>query len=337
MITKDDIRQQLLYQWASEQLKQPSLPWEPLTGDASPRRYFRIEREDKTYLAVDSPNDVVDNTRFVALAWGLASAGLHVPTIYASDLDRGFLLVDELSRTLYSDVLTPNNADELYGDAMHALIKLQNGESNFSIPIYPWKPEEYYVEMTDMLEWLFGQHLQLSLTSTEDKALKLLFTELLENMEAQPQVCVHRDYHSRNLLYCAENNPGIIDFQDLFLGPITYDLVSLVRDAYVEWPWTRVERWIHQFYKELIQQPKYKNMSEAEFNMWFHGMSLQRGIKVLGRFARLCYRDKKPRYMADVPRVARYVMESCAHFSNTNVLVDVLNEKIMPALVVESK
>ena len=161
---------------------------------------------------------------------------------------------------------------------------------------------------------------------------KKLFKSLIENMQAQPQVVVHRDYHSRNLLYCADHNPGIIDFQDLFIGPITYDLVSLMRDAYVDWPWDRVEGWVVQFYELLIQQNSFRHIDLSQFMAWFHGMSLQRGIKVLGRFARLYRRDNKPRYLPDLPRVADYVLAACPYYSGASVLVDVLTEKVLPKL-----
>ena len=329
-ITQDQ-REAALYQWGTTVLKQTTLPWQPLAGDAGGRRYFRIAL-DKTYLAVDSPNHEVDNPRFVALAKGLTQAGLHVPTIYATDLPHGFLLINELSTQHYLDVLTLENADPLYHDALSALIQLHDSAVHLPVKINPWIKEDYYSELTDMPVWLLNRHFNLHLSTTEEHALEKVFAGLMQNMINQPQVVVHRDYHSRNLLYCADHNPGIIDFQDLFLGPITYDIVSLLRDAYITWPWEHVNRWVDQFYTLLIQQPKYHHLDYNQFIVWFHGMTLQRGIKVLGRFARLCYRDNKPRYLADLPRVANYVVTAAAHYPGVTVLEDILLEKVLPRL-----
>lgn len=327
-----DSRQQVLYSWANMQLNTKSSEWEPLSGDAGARRYFRLQHAQQTYLAVDSPVDKVDNARFIAITQGLRAAGLHSPTVFAAELTAGFLLVDELSRQMYSDVLTAENADSLYTDALQALLKLQTSQVHYTIPILPWVEQEYYAEMTDMNRWLLERHLQIAVTRTQEKALEHLYKRLIQNMHAQPQVCVHRDYHARNLLYCAEHNPGIIDFQDMFIGPITYDLVSLVQDAYVAWPWEMVQRWIQYFYSLVVEQAQHRHMDEEQFYTWFHGMNLQRGVKVLGRFPRLCYRDNKPRYLADLPQVARNTLASCAYFTDSAVLEDLLYEQIMPKL-----
>ncbi|MFI4955375.1 MAG: aminoglycoside phosphotransferase family protein [Gammaproteobacteria bacterium] len=327
-----DSRQQALYTWVGEQLSQNYLSWEPLSGDAGARRYFRVQQAEQSYLAVDSPPTKVDNPRFIAIAQGLQKAGLHAPTLFAAELEHGFLLINELSQLMYTDVLTEDNAGTLYTDALQALLRIQASREYYSVPIKPWVEQEYYQEMTDMNLWLLERHLDLSLSSVQQKSLERLYKTLIENMQMQPQVCVHRDYHARNLLYCADHNPGIIDFQDMFIGPITYDFVSLVRDAYVTWSWDRVQQWSAQFHQLLAEQPNTSNIEQEQFNLWFHGMSLQRGLKILGRFPRLCYRDNKPRYLVDLPQVAQNTLASCPYFAGAAVLDDLLQEQIIPRI-----
>jgi aminoglycoside/choline kinase family phosphotransferase len=337
-IIPTDTRQAALYQWVCEHFGQKILSWQALSGDAGARRYFRVQQAEQAYLAVDSPLTEVDNPRFIALAQGLGQAGLYAPTIYDAELSHGFLLINELSQLMYTDVLTADNVDALYTDALHALRLIQKSRPHYTVPINPWVEADFYAEMTDMPTWLLERHLHIQLSTLQHKSLEKLFKSLLENMREQPQVCVHKDYHGRNLLYCAQDaqginsggtNPGIIDFQDMFLGPITYDLVSLIRDAYITWPWTRVQSWITQFYQLIEHEHQF---GEEQFNLWFHGMTLQRGIKILGRFPRLCYRDNKPAYLGDLPSVVSFVLESCPFYSNTAVLEDLLQEQVLPQL-----
>lgn len=324
-----DPRQQALYEWAAREMRQERLAWQPLAGDAGARRYFKISG-GKNFLAVDSPNEAVDNPQFIALAQALTKAGLHVPEILAADLSQGFLLINELSTQHYLDVLTDKNADALYESALQALLKLHNSKPYLHERIKPWVVADYYQELTDMPLWLFEKHLQVRLTTGETAALEKVFHDLINNMLVQPQVVVHRDYHSRNLLFCAENNPGIIDFQDIFIGPITYDIVSLFRDAYIAWPWERVLPWIEKFYRMLPAQSQAADFEQ--FMHWFHGMTLQRGIKILGRFPRLCYRDNKPKYIADLPPIAAYVLHACQYYPGMNVVEDILGKYLVPRL-----
>jgi aminoglycoside/choline kinase family phosphotransferase len=282
---------------------------EPASEDASFRRYFRIAHNGRTLIAMDAPPGQEDLRPFVHVSRLLDEAGVHVPELYRVDLELGFILLSDLGSQLYLDTLSEENADRLYGDALGALIAIQACGACDSLP--PYDRTLLMNEMALFRDWLVGTHLSLVLSDREHDELEAAFTLLADSALDQPRVFVHRDYHSRNLMVTAHNNPGIIDYQDAVAGPVTYDLVSLLRDCYVEWPRTRVEDWALGYLELASQsgvlQPNHGD--EAQFLRWFDWMGVQRHLKASGIFARLYRRDGKPGYLADIPRTLNYVLD----------------------------
>jgi aminoglycoside/choline kinase family phosphotransferase len=238
----------------------------------------------------------------------LRDLGLHVPEILAEDTAQGFLLLSDLGSRLYLGELNEANVDRLYGDALGALATLQGcGPTESNLPRYGRRL--LLAEMSLFRDWLLGTHLEMTLNDSERQRLEESFESLVANALEQPVVCVHRDFHSRNLMVSDHHNPGILDYQDAVIGPVTYDLVSLLRDCYIDWPRSRVEGWARGYY-ELARQTGILRPGDADetcFLRWFDLMGVQRHLKAAGIFARLNHRDGKPGYLADIPRTLGYV------------------------------
>ncbi len=296
-----------LKNWLSSLPEIESYTFEPASGDASFRRYFRIETGDKSYIAMDAPPEKEDTEPFIRMAEALESIGLKVPHIFARNQVEGYLLLSDLGETLYLDRLDETNVDRLYGDALGALVVIQacgpvEGLSDYDRTLL-------LQEMELFREWLLERHHGLSLTDDEQSMLDATFDFLAGNALDQPQVCVHRDYHSRNLMVTDQSNPGIIDFQDAVVGPVTYDLVSLLRDCYIHWPKARIESWVTGYYELAVQSGVLCSEHEDQFLRWFDLMGVQRHLKASGIFARLNIRDGKPGYLQDIPRTLNYILE----------------------------
>jgi len=310
-----DERLRQLQVWLEKDLGMAGCEPVPASSDASFRRYFRIRSGGRSYIVMDAPPDREDCRPFIAVARRLLDIGVHVPEILQADAGRGFLLLDDLGSRLYLDELTEGNVDRLYGDALAALAVIQGcGPRDDTLP--PYDRDLLMREMGLFRDWLVGRHLGMALSDEQQRTLDEAFALLADNALEQPQVCVHRDYHSRNLMVTERNNPGILDFQDAVVGPVTYDLVSLLRDCYIAWPRQRVEDWALG-YQELAMQsgilrPEHKD--EALFLRWFDLMGVQRHLKAAGIFARLMHRDGKPGYLRDVPRTLAYVTEVCGRY-----------------------
>lgn len=302
----------------------------PASNDASFRRYFRASKGDESWVLMDAPPEHEDNPAFIRVAQLLADAGLNVPQVLAQDLARGFLLLSDLGNRTYLDELNATTVDALYGDAFTALITLQaNVPDSANLP--PYDAELLQREMALFPDWLLGTHLQLSLTAAEHAVLDSAFALLTSAALAQPQVCVHRDYHCRNLMIC-DDNPGVLDFQDAVHGPVTYDLVSLLRDCYIDWPWDTVHAWIRKFYQQAKAAGVPIQEGEAAFLRDFDLMTAQRHLKTTGIFARLYRRDGKARYLADIPRALNYVIEAASRQPALADLHQLLVTKVQPAL-----
>ncbi|RDH89592.1 MAG: aminoglycoside phosphotransferase [endosymbiont of Seepiophila jonesi] len=296
-----------LKNWLSSLPEIESYTFEPASGDASFRRYFRIETGDKSYIAMDAPPEKEDTKPFIRMAEALESIGLRVPHIFARNQAEGFLLLSDLGKTLYLDCLDETNVDRLYGDALGALVVIQacgpvEGLTDYDRTLL-------LQEMELFREWLLERHHGLSLTDDEQSMLDAVFDFLAGNALDQPQVCVHRDYHSRNLMVTGQSNPGIIDFQDAVVGPVTYDLVSLLRDCYIQWPKACIEAWVMGYYELAVQSGVLRSEHEDQFLRWFDLMGVQRHLKASGIFARLNIRDGKPGYLQDIPRTLNYILE----------------------------
>ncbi|MDJ0870718.1 MAG: phosphotransferase [Gammaproteobacteria bacterium] len=299
-------RLEAIRRWLTQELGYREYALEPASTDASFRRYFRVTRDGDSRIVMDAPPDKEDSRPFVDIARRLREAGLSAPEVLASDLDRGFLLLTDLGDRLYLAELGDDTREPLYGDAMAALALMQSRVGTSGLPAYDEKLLIF--ELSLFPDWFLSRHLGLSLSDADRSVLTTAFQRLAANALAQPRVFVHRDYHSRNLMVLPEGNPGILDFQGAVEGPITYDLVSLLRDCYVSWSEMDVQRWLADFMDRLRGEGSLETVDHATFRRWFDWMGLQRHLKAIGIFARLQHRDGKPGYLADIPRTLDYVL-----------------------------
>ncbi|MCU7809328.1 MAG: phosphotransferase [Candidatus Thiodiazotropha sp. (ex Semelilucina semeliformis)] len=304
--------------------------FEPASGDASFRRYFRIQTSTRSYIAMDAPPEKETVTPFIEVSQSFEAIGLNVPHIHARDLEQGFLLLGDLGPDLYLDKLSADTVDRLYGDALGALVTIQACGPTKELPDY--SRDLLMQEMALFREWLVGRQLGIDLTPDEERMLDDTFKALAENALEQPQVCVHRDYHSRNLMVTDRHNPGILDFQDAVVGPITYDLVSLLRDCYISWPQEQVEDWVKGYFELGLQSGVLQSEHEASFLGWFDLMGVQRHLKASGIFARLNQRDGKSGYLQDIPRTLGYIQSVAASYPVLQGLGTLLRERIIPGI-----
>lgn len=305
----------------------------PASADASFRRYFRVFKGKEAFIVMDAPPDKEDSEPFITIARKLHAIGLNTPVIHQEDLAQGFLLLSDLGNEVYLSSLNTGTADRLYGDAMTALTAMQNcTPCNQDIPEY--NEDLLMTEMALFPDWLLSCHCQMTLTGKEKTLLHDVFEVLAANALEQPQVFVHRDYHSRNLMISPKHNPGILDFQDAVVGPLTYDLVSLLRDCYIAWPQERVTEWALD-YKAQAEQlgiiPT-AEISDEKFLRWFDLMGIQRHLKAAGIFARLKHRDRKNGYMKDVPRTLNYIIDVSRRYPELEALGEFVSQiKIGPS------
>ncbi len=299
-------RPTLRLDWTRAALDDPGLALESASADASFRSYWRCASGGTTWIVMDAPPDKEDIRPWLDIAGRLDRAGLQAPKIRAADAELGFVLMADLGYRLYLPELNEATADALYGDAMDALLVMQSAADADDLPAYD--EQRLVAEMELMPEWLLKRHLGYIPECEEWDVIEAAFRALIDSACRQPQRFVHRDYHSRNLLVLDHGNPGVLDFQDAVRGPITYDLVSLLRDCYIEWPRERVEAWA-EAYRQRLVAAGIAHVDAATFLRGFDLMGLQRHIKVLGIFCRLWYRDGKPGYLKDLPLVWKYTRE----------------------------
>jgi aminoglycoside/choline kinase family phosphotransferase len=316
-------------QWLETTLGARDFSIAPASDDASFRRYFRIRRSGSqpSLIVMDAPPEKEDCRPFVHVARLFAEAGAHVPAVQAQDLEQGFLLLSDLGDTTYLKTLDADNADRLYRDALEALLRIQLASRPGLLPDYDHALLER--ELRLFPDWYVARQLGRTLDQSQHAVLENAFSILLTNNLGQPRVFVHRDYHSRNLMVC-QPCPGILDFQDAVYGPITYDLVSLLRDAYIEWEEQQVIDWVVRYWKMAREACLPVSGDFAEFYRDFEWMGAQRQIKVLGIFARLFHRDGKDGYLKDQPLVMRYLRRTCERYSELAALarlLDVLDVK----------
>jgi aminoglycoside/choline kinase family phosphotransferase len=317
-------RAEQLRQWLSATLGgEPSIA--PASDDASFRRYFRIRRGagQPSLIAMDAPPDKESCEPFVRVAGLFSQAGVHVPAIYAQDIAQGFLLLSDLGDTTYLSALDAHSAGLLYGHALDALVRIQLASSAGALPDYDRGLLER--ELRLFPEWYVSRQLGRSLLPAQAETLEQVFSVILANNLAQPRVFVHRDYHSRNLMV-SEPCPGILDFQDAVYGPITYDLVSLLRDAYVAWEEERVLDWTVRYWERARSAKLPVAGDFADFYRDFEWMGAQRQLKVVGIFARLSLRDGKHGYLKDQPRVMAYLRRTCERYRDLAPLAHLLDE-----------
>lgn len=311
-----------LQTWLSQQLPEQAFELAPASADASFRRYFRVTLPDRTLVAMDAPPEHENCRPFLQVEQLFRAAGAHVPAVYGEDLVQGFLLLEDLGNRTYLDELNEESANTLYLDAIDALIRIQLASRKDVLPTY----DEALLkrEMDLFPEWYVARHLGQELSTKEQADLAGVMRSILDNNLAQPQVYVHRDYHSRNLMIC-EANPGILDFQDAVYGPITYDLVSLLKDAYIHWDEQQVLDWVIRYWERAKRAGLPVDPDIWAFYRDFEWMGVQRHLKVLGIFARLYHRDGKDGYLKDIPLVARYLRKACERYGALGPLLALLN------------
>ncbi len=320
-----DIRLTQLNEWIKDTLGVTTYSLAPASGDASFRRYFRLITNKDQYLAVDAPPEKENNEAFVNITHLLEAEGLPVPHIHYSSLDYGFFLISDFGDVLLLNVLNNENVNTLYKKALNALTIMQQTPTT-SLPDYD--RELLSTEMELFRDWFLGKHLSIKLTSSENNLLDQVFASLIENALAQPQVFVHRDYHSRNLMQIDKIYPGIIDYQDAVSGPVTYDLVSLLRDCYIEWPSTKVEVWALSYRNQMLSKNIISHVDEQTFLKWFNLMGIQRHLKAIGIFSRLNLRDHKPNYLQAIPRTLKYIKTIAPKYSETQALAEFVHAKV---------
>ena len=330
-----DKRYEALKLWVGRVLSTRHGDIRPASTDASFRRYFRVTLAGESYIVMDAPPDKEDSRPYVAIATRFHALGLNVPRILEQDLEHGFLLLSDLGDKLYLLQLNEATVERLYGDALGALVVLQAGTyTEGAAGFLPDYDEALLLsEMELFRRWYLARHLGLALTRNQNRVLDECFATLVASARAQPRVWVHRDYHSRNLLVTDRNNPGITDFQDAVLGPVTYDLVSLLRDCYIAWPHARVEDWAKGYRRLAFESGLPVGEDDSRFLGWFDCMGVQRHLKATGIFARLYHRDGKPGYLPDIPRTLGYVLEVSARHAPLAPLAALLHELRVPEVL----
>jgi aminoglycoside/choline kinase family phosphotransferase len=328
-----DARLALIHDWLTRELRLAVERLEPASADASFRRYFRATLATGTRIVMDAPPDKEDVRPYLRITALLEGVGMHVPHVFEADEKRGLLLLEDLGTTHYlSRLKTGADADALYGDALEALADLQSRGGEAAAQLPPYDREPLMREMGLLPEWFCTRHLQLTLSQGERSLLERTFEFLVAEALVQPQVFVHRDYHSRNLMVLDRRNPGVLDFQDALRGPIGYDLVSLLKDCYIAWPRERVERWLRAYRDRVSARGVYAGRDEREFLRWFDLIGVQRHVKVLGIFARLWYRDGKPGYLPDLPLTLEYVRDAARRYSELGDFSRFVEERLVPEL-----
>lgn len=323
-----DPRAQQAYDWALQQLRLSSAPFAPASADASFRRYFRLVDGPSSWVLMDAPPEKEDCAPFIHVAGLMEQAGLHGPRVLAQDLERGFLLLTDLGRQTFLQVIDEHNADALFDAAIEALIRWQQATRPGVLP--PYDEALLRRELALFPDWYVARHLQRPLAAAQLQALAEVDTLLVRSALAQPRVYVHRDYMPRNLMV-SDPNPGILDFQDAVEGPISYDVVSLFKDAFLSWPETRVRGWAAQYWQRGRAAGLPLPATFEDFLRDFEWMGLQRHLKVIGIFARINYRDGKPHYLADVPRFIRYVRDVAGRYPELHPLLGLFDELGMTA------
>ena len=316
-------RQSELKCWVESRLSLSPLELEPASADASFRRYFRVRSAGQSFIVMDAPPAHEDCRPFVQIAGLMADAGLNVPRVIAEDFARGFLLLSDLGTAGYLQALNADSADSLFRDAIDALLRWQLASKPGVLP--PYDRALLTRELMLFPDWYVGRHRAKTLDAAHSAALDSVFELILENNLAQPAVYVHRDFMPRNLMV-ATPNPGVLDFQDAVFGPVTYDVASLFKDAFISWDEERVLDWTVRYWEKARRAGLPVAADFGEFYRDFEWMGLQRHLKVLGIFARLNYRDGKSSYLEDTPRFIGYVRAVAVRYAALRPLLTLLDE-----------
>ena len=328
-------RLQQLHHWLNEILGSKDYHLDLVSGDASFRCYFRLTHNHETFIVMDAPPTQENSTIFINIAERLLAVSINVPRIIEKDLRQGFLLLSDLGDKQYLNELTEESADRLYQDAMQTLLHMQQQTDTIDLP--PYDEKLLLQEMELFGYWLLERHAGLELTTEMERMLGDVFKLLVDEALTQPKVFVHRDYHSRNLMLCAPSdsrashcNPGVLDFQDAVCGPLTYDLVSLLKDCYIKWPAEQIRGWANSFFKQLARD--HSEFDQQQLIRWFDLMGVQRHLKASGIFARLYHRDGKSGYLTDLPMTLSYIVDLKQDYPELQGLIELIQNQLMDSL-----
>ena len=319
-----------LEHWLKNILKSSDFELVPASEDASFRFYYRLSLDNKTFIVMDAPPQHEDCSAFIEITNKLHDCNVNAPTIHEMDLEQGYLLLSDFGNDLYLDKLNHASVNELYSDAIKALVSMQvlgsvEGLNNYDESLLR-------NEINIFKEWLLGRHLRIELNNRQTESIESLFDLLVKNALQQPQVLVHRDFHSRNLMLTKEKNPGVIDYQDAVGGPISYDLVSLLKDCYIKWPKNMIDTWVDFYLNKLVTHGFELEIDREEFQRWFDLMGVQRHLKASGIFARLFHRDNKQGFLKDIPRTLSYIVDLKQTYDELFPLCLLIEESILPRL-----
>ncbi len=327
--------------WLQNDYQADILSFESASSDASFRRYFRVkfnhslfeQSSRQSFIVMDAPPEKESIIPFIDIDRKIEQLGINVPHLYAINRDAGFILMSDLGNTPYLSLLSSNFSEErpekLYSDAMSALLVMQRGIHRDSFvdmdtQLADYTSDRLRQEMQLLPDWYARVHCQQELTIRDIDIIDQAMNRLIDSALEQPQVFVHRDYHSRNLMYVEEHNPGVIDFQDALMGPVSYDLVSLLRDSYIAWPEEQIYDWVEQYRQILIREKLLVNETKEQFIRWFDWMGIQRQLKVAGIFCRLNYRDGKTNYLNDIPQTLDYLFNVASRYPEFDDLLKLI-------------
>ncbi|MDG2392349.1 MAG: phosphotransferase [Thalassotalea sp.] len=325
-------RNSQLSSWLQSQFPQHQIDLTPLSGDAGFRCYYRLSLAQQSFIVVDAPPEKLNNLAFVELAQAFSQQGLNIPQIIAYDAEQGFMCLTDFGDCLLADRLTDESMLALYRQALELLPRISQVKATAQWPLPIYDAAFLQLEMEIFIEWLLADYLKIELSSGEQHQLQQCFDVIIKSALQQPQVTVHRDFHSRNLMLLSNDELGVIDFQDAVTGPITYDLVSLIRDCYVRWDDKLVNQLITEFWQNLQQNQNEFNVEQATFNRWVDLMGIQRHIKASGIFARLYLRDNKPGYLADIPLTLSYLVDIAGKYPELEFISELVAQQVLPKL-----
>ena len=299
----------LMRAWLEKHLKSSTITLTPLLKEASARTYYRVNHQPCSFVAVDSPSSQTDISALIKLTDFFSHRGIDVPTIHAFDQRQGFLLITDFGDQLLLDQLNQSSAPQLYAQAMDILINIHNSYDSNN-PIFAcYQSDDWQRESSWFVSWYVEHHLNFQMQSHHSETWSDLVQISLQNCEQQPHVLIHKDFHSRNLMYLNNQTLGVIDYQDAILGPITYDIASLLNDCYIDWPRSQVEDWLLSFKDKLQHANLLATISNEQFVRWFDITSLQRHLKNLGNFVRLNHENNMPQFLNYLPRMYGYITD----------------------------
>ncbi len=319
-----------LQNWLIEIFKTSDFNLKPASEDASFRYYYRLSIDHKTYIVMDAPPEQEDCEPFIKVNRILSECRVNVPIIHNMDLAQGFLLLSDFGNDHYLNKLDHTNADQLYTDAIRTIITMQLDADTAQLD--PYDDTLLRREMHLFTDWLLAKHLKIELNNDQTKAIETIFNLLEQNALEQPQVFVHRDFHSRNLMLTEVNNPGVIDYQDAVVGPVSYDLMSLLKDCYIKWPRDEVNVWVDFYLNERLARDAGLDVGRDQFQRWFDFMGVQRHLKASGIFARLSHRDGKHGFLKDVPRTLSYIVDLKQTYQELVPLCRLIEDLVLPGL-----